>query len=281
MRELFENLGLGAYDLSVDMLDVHADRNTFHRFDKFNTKYNPVGQSILRDVFIKTDNFVKGKYFAEVLKEVISDLEDSKYQQAELRISVYGRKKDEWDKLAKWALNHDVWSPNVRWIIQVPRLFDVYKTKNMIKSFDEFLDNLFTPLFEVTNDPSSHPELHCFLQYVTAMDSVDDESKHEYVHFDFSTPEPIDYVTEENPPYTYYLHYMFANLTALNAFRRMRGLNTFALKTHCGEAGHINHLVVGYLTSESIAHGLLLRKVPVLQYLFYLSQVVISVKKTY
>lgn len=27
-----------AYDLSVDMLDVHADRNTFHRFDKFNTK---------------------------------------------------------------------------------------------------------------------------------------------------------------------------------------------------------------------------------------------------
>lgn len=68
MRQLFESLGLGAYDLSVDMLDVHADRNTFHRFDKFNTKYNPVGQSVLRDVFIKTDNYVGGKYFAEVLK---------------------------------------------------------------------------------------------------------------------------------------------------------------------------------------------------------------------
>ncbi|KAH7672990.1 AMP deaminase 2 [Aphelenchoides avenae] len=52
----------------------------------------------------------------------------------------------------------------------------------------------------------------------------------------------------------------------------MRGLNTFALRPHCGEAGHINHLVTGYLTSESIAHGLLLRKVPVLQYLFYLTQ---------
>jgi adenosine deaminase len=38
-------------------------------------------------------------------------------------------------------------------------------------------------------------------------------------------------------------------------------MNTFAMRPHCGEAGHINHLVVGYLTSESISHGLLLRKV--------------------
>ena len=50
------------------MLDVHADRNTFHRFDKFNTKYNPIGESSLREVFIKTDNYVGGKYFGEVLK---------------------------------------------------------------------------------------------------------------------------------------------------------------------------------------------------------------------
>lgn len=64
----FSGLGISAYDLSVDMLDVHADRNTFHRFDKFNTKYNPVGESTLREIFIKTDNYVGGKYFADVLK---------------------------------------------------------------------------------------------------------------------------------------------------------------------------------------------------------------------
>lgn len=69
---------------------------------------------------------------------------------------------------------------------------------------------------------------------------------------------------------------MYANLTALNAFRRKRGLNTFSLRPHCGEAGHINHLIVGFLTSESIAHGLLLRKVPVLQYLFYLTHMGIA-----
>lgn len=136
-----------------------------------------------------------------------------------------------------------------------------------------FLDNVFAPLFEVTNDPSSHPELHRFLQHVSGLDSVDDESKHEQVPFTDKCPEPEKYNLNENPAYSYYLYYMYSNLAALNAFRQMRGLNTFALRPHCGEAGHVSHLSVAYLTSESIAHGLLLRKVPVLQYLFYLTQI--------
>lgn len=49
-------------------LTFWQDRNTFHRFDKFNAKYNPIGQSSLRDIFIKTDNEVKGVFFAEILK---------------------------------------------------------------------------------------------------------------------------------------------------------------------------------------------------------------------
>lgn len=44
------------------------DRNTFHRFDKFNAKYNPIGESILREIFIKTDNHIEGKYFAHIIK---------------------------------------------------------------------------------------------------------------------------------------------------------------------------------------------------------------------
>ena len=46
------------------------DRNTFHRFDKFNAKYNPIGESRLREIFIKTDNYVGGKYFAHVIKVI-------------------------------------------------------------------------------------------------------------------------------------------------------------------------------------------------------------------
>lgn len=44
------------------------DRNTFHRFDKFNAKYNPIGESRLREVFLKTDNYLNGKYFARIIK---------------------------------------------------------------------------------------------------------------------------------------------------------------------------------------------------------------------
>ena len=53
LSEVFASLKLSAYDLSIDTLDVHADRNTFHRFDKFNLKYNPIGESRLREIFLK------------------------------------------------------------------------------------------------------------------------------------------------------------------------------------------------------------------------------------
>ena len=39
---------------------------------------------------MKTDNYVNGKYFANLIKEVFDDLEDSKYQNIEPRISIYG-----------------------------------------------------------------------------------------------------------------------------------------------------------------------------------------------
>ena len=58
LAEVFESMNLTAHELTVDMLDVHADKNTFHRFDRFNAKYNPVGQSRLREVFLKTDNHI-------------------------------------------------------------------------------------------------------------------------------------------------------------------------------------------------------------------------------
>lgn len=48
------------HDLNVDLLDVHADKSTFHRFDKFNLKYNPCGQSRLREIFLKQDNLIQG-----------------------------------------------------------------------------------------------------------------------------------------------------------------------------------------------------------------------------
>lgn len=82
----------------------------------------PLGDSKLREIFLKTDNHINGRYFAELMKEVMSDLEESKYQNAEYRLSIYGRSKKEWDKLASWAVENNMYSDNVRWLIQIPRL---------------------------------------------------------------------------------------------------------------------------------------------------------------
>ncbi|XP_055298270.1 AMP deaminase 2 isoform X3 [Sitodiplosis mosellana] len=276
LSDVFQSMNLTTYDLTVDMLDVHADRNTFHRFDKFNAKYNPIGESRLREVFLKTDNYLNGKYFAQIIKEVAADFEESKYQNAELRLSIYGKSREEWPKLAKWAIDGNVYSDNIRWLIQIPRLYDIFKTNHIVTSFQEILDNIFLPLFEATNEPEKHPDLHRFLQYVIGFDSVDDESKPENPLFDRDVSAPEEWTDEDNPPYAYYIYYMYANMTVLNQFRKERGMNTFVLRPHCGEAGPVQHLVCGFLMSENISHGLLLRKVPVLQYLYYLAQIGIA-----
>ncbi|KAI8956524.1 AMP deaminase [Daldinia sp. FL1419] len=275
LKEVFESINLTAYDLSIDTLDMHAHTDSFHRFDKFNLKYNPIGESRLRTIFLKTDNFIQGRYLAEITKEVISDLESSKYQMVEWRISIYGRSLDEWDKLAAWVVDNKLFSHNVRWLIQIPRLYDVFKATGLMESFEQLVKNVFQPLFEVTKDPESHPKLHIFLQRVIGFDSVDDESKVErrlYRKF----PVPKEWNSKQNPPYSYWIYYLFANMTSLNFWRRQRGFNTFLLRPHCGEAGDSEHLAVAVLCSHSISHGLLLRKVPLLQYIFYLEQIGIA-----
>ena len=275
LAEVFDSINLTAYDLSIDTLDMHAHTDTFHRFDKFNLKYNPVGESRLRTIFLKTDNFIHGRYLAEITKEVISDLEQSKYQMVEWRISIYGRDIDEWRKLAAWVVDNKLFSHNVRWLIQIPRLFDVYKSSGLMDDFQQIIKNIFQPLFDVTQDPSKDPKLHIFLQRVIGFDSVDDESKVER-RFYRKFPLPKDWTTNQNPPYSYWIYYLFANIASLNVWRKQRGFNTFLLRPHCGEAGDTDHLACAVLCCHSISHGLLLRKVPLLQYIFYLEQIGIA-----
>ena len=45
---------------------------------------------------------------------------------------------------------------------------DVYKSNKLVSNFSELLANIFMPMFEVTRDPSSHPDLHKFLKYVSS-----------------------------------------------------------------------------------------------------------------
>ena len=93
-------------------------------------------------------------------------------------------------------------------------------------------------------NPQTHPELHVFLQRVIGFDSVDDESKNERRVYD-KFPFPRLWDTKQNPPYIYWyvttyplaapvrlirnwrrIYYMYANMTSLNNWRRLRGFST-------------------------------------------------------
>ncbi|XP_016886180.1 AMP deaminase 3 isoform X2 [Cynoglossus semilaevis] len=276
LKQVFHSLSKDPYDLTVDSLDVHAGRQTYHRFDKFNSKYNPVGASELREIFLKTDNFIDGEYFARIIKEVACGLEESKYQHAEPRLSIYGRSPEEWKNLSQWFISQKLYSHNMRWIIQVPRIYDIFKSKKLVPNFAKMLENIFLPLFEASVNPQNHKELHVFLKYVTGFDSVDDESKHSDHMFSFKSPKPEKWTSDENPPYSYYIFHMYANIMVLNNLRKELGLGTFQFRPHCGEAGSVTHLVSAFLAADNISHGLNLKRSPVLQYLYYLAQMPIA-----
>lgn len=156
----------------------------------------------------------------------MTDLESSKYQLMEWRVSIYGRKASEWAALAQWFYANRLAHQNVRWLIQIPRLYDVYKRGGDVHNFGEYLDHIFAPLFAVTLDPTSNPPLHYFLLTIVGFDSVDDESRPESSNMSYGPgglPEPNHWNSGENPPYGYWMYYMYANILTLNKLRAARG----------------------------------------------------------
>ena len=166
-------------------------------------------------------------------------------------------------------------SSHVRWMIQVPRLYDAHRRGGLIASFGALLRNFFDPLFAVTLDPASDPDLHALLTMVSGVDLVDDESLMAPPPESGlgSMPPPEAWAAERGPPYVYWCWYFATNLAVLNRLRAERGLTQFSFRPHCGEAGDPDHLAAAFLTAEGINHGINLKAVPALQYLYYLAQV--------
>jgi AMP deaminase len=164
----------------------------------------------------------------------------TKKTETEYRVSIYGRKAEEWDNLAAWVVDHDVISPHNRFLIQLPRLYSVWKKIKSVATFQEMLENIFKPLFDVTRDPSKNPKLHKLLLETSGFDSVDDESKLEKKLFPATgdpnvSPDlifPQDWDLAEDPPYSYYMYFTYANIFALNQFRKSRGMNVFDFRPH-------------------------------------------------
>ena len=48
---------------------------------------------------------------------------------AEYRVSIYGSAADQWGKLAEWVVDNELHSPNNRWMVQIPRIYNVFRSK--------------------------------------------------------------------------------------------------------------------------------------------------------
>lgn len=279
LQEIFRDAGMDSDHLTIDAFNVLADYSVYQRFDNFNSKYSPFRMADMRRIFLKTTNYMGGKYFAELLKGVFARHESSKGHKSavEMRLSIYGMERHEWLDLAKWMLRDwegefpgPVLSSHNRWLIQIPRLWRIYRGKASNRSFQEMLDNLFIPIFEATLYPDKHPEVAELLRNIVGFDSVDDEGAHEE---SCSNQRPLEWAQENNPAYWWQLYFIWANMEVLNQLRRAKGLNTFAFRPHAGETGDSMHLAATYLLCPSINHGINLHNQVSLQYLYYLDQV--------
>jgi len=190
LRQVFAEAGIDKDHLTIDAFNVLADYSVYQRFDNFNAKYSPFRMADMRRIFLKTSNAMGGRYFAELMKLVLSRHEESKGHTsgAEMRLSIYGMERHEWKDLAEWMMKDwggdfpgPVVSTNNRWLIQIPRLWRIYSTKpgSSNRSFLEMLENIFAPMFEATLHPDKHPKIAECLMHIVGIDSVDDEGSPE------------------------------------------------------------------------------------------------------
>ncbi|KPA76446.1 AMP deaminase putativeamp deaminase-like protein [Leptomonas pyrrhocoris] len=262
-------------EMPIAALQVHAGKATFHRFDRFNHRFSPMGMSSLRSLFLKTENFMQGRYFAELIRGTFQQNELEGNTFSENRLSIYGRSRTEWDRLSRWFVLHGMSHRTNSWMIQVPRLFHLYQRSGALRSFQEMLTNIFEPLWAASCYPAEHPYLHFFLSHVSGFDSVDNESDREADQtIDVA---PAQWTSSENPPFAYYMFYMWSNITTLNRYRAARGFNTFQFRPHAGESGDPDHMADVFYLADGIGHGISLDKRPVLQYLYYLTQIPLAI----
>jgi len=279
LEQVLETYNLKQRVLTIEDLEV---RNYFletlphiHRESKKAKQQSR--NSVIGEVFLQWDNMLKGRFLAELTHELFKEYKKYKFQVSELRISVYGKDRGEWDRLQNWFNTYKIYDQRVRWIVQIPQLYKVFRKQKNVQNVQEMLDNIFQPLFEVTIDPSSNPGLHKVLLTVVGFDALDDETGyHETTNAKIFRILPSQFDREHNPHFCYWLYYIWANLYALNHLRKMRGLNTFAFRPHVSETATAEYLMSAYLLAHGISRGGRLRKSPLLQYLFYLKQIGIS-----
>lgn len=246
--------------------------------------------SRIEQTFLRIENSINGEYLSTILKQVLSDYEKSKYQFGEIGINfnlldTYRAGQSKWDSLTDWIIDNKLVSYNVKWIIRIPRNYSILREQGQVKCFQDFLNLIFEPLFKVSINPLENPKLHYFMTKISAFDllSVDKLHRDESLFEVTRLQSPKKWTSTENPPYSYYLYYLFANFCKLNNFRKSRSMCTFNLRPHVASISDRSGLGIiteslstCFLLSKNIINGEKLENYPVLQYLYYLKQIGIT-----
>lgn len=87
LSDVYEEHGLDMDHLTIDAFNVLADYSVYQRFDNFNSKYSPFRLADMRRIFLKTNNHMQGRYFAELLKVVTSRHEQNKGHNSACEVS--------------------------------------------------------------------------------------------------------------------------------------------------------------------------------------------------
>eukprot|EP00906_Rhabdomonas_costata_P002524 RCo003980 len=217
-----------ADSLTVEGLGLQpGPKKQFHRFDIFSTKYSRGGEGSveLLLLFLKFRNYIKGRYFAQLVKPLLQkhDLESSRVA-TEYKVPIFGTDSEEWGVLAEWMHDNELYSTNNRWVIQIPRILHIRAIPGFYKcaTLQEQLDNIFLPMWQASVYPEKFPQLDTFLANIVAFTVISDEVTKGQILPEFQPP--LEWPWHRNPPDIYFNYYIWANLYSLNAYRRSRGM---------------------------------------------------------
>lgn len=273
LRQLLKELKIDPAHLTVDDLNVQADNMLVSSSDQFRQE----GRDPLLTLLLKTRNEMNGRYFAELTKLTFDQFQRDRYTFSENRLTIYGANENEWDQLSNWFDTHGMACYNNEWMIQFPRIYGYLRKMRLVANFAQYLSNLFDKLWKVSLNPAERPRLFHFLNHVTGFDCVEDERREDVSGSLANLPPPQKWTSEDDPPYNYYMYYLWVNIRTLNEFRTMRNFSTYSFRPSCGEGGTKDHLLGGFLVSNAINYGVALNEDPSIQYLFYLAQIGVSV----
>ncbi|KOH00594.1 metallo-dependent hydrolase superfamily protein DI49_1307 [Saccharomyces eubayanus] len=257
---------------------------------------------LIAKTFLEFDNCINGEYLAELLQTfLIKPLETSKYQLCQLSVDFqfyfHNGNSDVdnwWMVFANWLNHYDLFSKNIHWNVRISRIYPALYHTGKIKSFQDYLDLIFKPLFNTKSyiHKSLGPILSKFLSRIASFDLCIQDSD-DYVWKQFTNVDclPENWTSNgDNPTISQYMYYVYANLAKLNHIRHALHQNTFTLRSSCSSTSMnrtsqfsntlnftehtestLNNFLLssgGFLNAENLWNA-----PPPLVYVFYLSQI--------